>query len=74
MLFIDSQVFNPKLSGGSVKAEGLGDGYAASESSHRQAALDAATQSMMMGYEEFMRDRCKTARCFALARKKRRGS
>jgi len=31
--------------GGSVKAEGLGDGSIASEEDHRQAALDAATPS-----------------------------
>ncbi len=31
--------------GGSVKAEGLGDGSAASAQSHRQAALDAATRA-----------------------------
>jgi hypothetical protein len=33
------------MTGGSVKAEGLGDGSPVSVEGHRQAALDAATRS-----------------------------
>jgi len=40
----EEQLANGRLMGGSVKAEGLGDGSAVSVRDHRQAALDDATR------------------------------
>ena len=40
----DAELVHRRSMGGSVKAEGLGDGCTMRERNHRQAALDAATQ------------------------------
>jgi hypothetical protein len=43
-VFADRQAMETAASGGSVKAEGLGDGCTAFVEGHRQAVLDGATR------------------------------